>query len=68
MMATKQARELRELDTLELQQRLADAEGGLVGLRFGLATRQTENVARLGEARREIARIRTILHERELEA
>lgn len=67
-MATKQARELRELDAVELQQRLADAEGDLVGLRFGLATRQTENVARLGEARREIARIKTILHERELEA
>lgn len=67
-MATKQARELRDLDTTELLQRLSDAEGDLVGLRFGLATRQTENVARLGEARREIARIKTILHERELEA
>jgi large subunit ribosomal protein L29 len=66
-MATKQARELRDLDTTELQQRLADAEADLVGLRFGLATRQTENVARLGEARREIARIKTILRERELE-
>jgi large subunit ribosomal protein L29 len=66
-MATKQARELRELDTPELLQRLADAQGDLIGLRFGLATRQTENVARLGEARREIARIKTILHERELE-
>ena len=67
-MATKQARDLRELDTRELRQRLADAEGDLLGLRFGLATRQTENVARLGAARREIARIKTILHERELEA
>lgn len=66
-MATKQARELRDLDTPELLQRLADAQGDLIGLRFGLATRQTENVARLGEARREIARIKTILHERELE-
>lgn len=66
-MATKQARDLRELDTPELRQRLADAEGDLIGLRFGLATRQTENVARLGEARREIARIKTILHEREQE-
>jgi large subunit ribosomal protein L29 len=67
-MSTKQARELRDLDTRELQQRLEDAEGNLVGLRFGLATRQTENVALLGDARREIARIKTILHERELEA
>lgn len=66
-MATKQTRELRDLDTVELRQRLVDAEGNLVGLRFGLTTRQTENVARLGEARREIARIKTILHERELE-
>ncbi len=66
-MATKQARELRELDTPELHRRLVDAEGDLLGLRFGLATRQTENVARLGQARREIARIKTILHERELE-
>jgi large subunit ribosomal protein L29 len=67
-MATKQARELRDLETPELHQRLADAEGNLLGLRFGLATRQTENVALLGEAKREIARIKTILHERELEA
>jgi large subunit ribosomal protein L29 len=66
-MPTKQARELRDLDTPELRQRLADAEGDLIGLRFGLATRQTENVARLAEARRQIARIKTILHERELE-
>jgi large subunit ribosomal protein L29 len=66
--STKQARELRELDTPELQQRLVEAQNDLIGLRFGLATRQTENTARLGQTKRQIARIKTILTERAREA
>ena len=66
-MTNKHSRELRTLEIPELHQRLAEAQNDLIGLRFGLATRQTENTARLGQARRQIARIRTILAERELE-
>jgi large subunit ribosomal protein L29 len=64
---TKQARELRELDTPALQLRLQDAQNDLLGVRFGLATRQTENTARLRDAKRQIARILTLLAEREQE-
>jgi large subunit ribosomal protein L29 len=64
---TKQARELRDLDTPALQLRLQDAQNDLLGVRFGLATRQTENTARLRDAKRQIARILTLLAEREQE-
>lgn len=67
-MGTKRARELRELDTPALRLRLEEAQNDLIGIRFGLATRQTENTARLGQAKRQIARIRTLLAEREQEA
>lgn len=66
--STRLARELRELDTPTLQQRLEEAQNDLIGIRFGLATRQTENTARLGETKRQIARILTLLAEREQEA
>ena len=66
-MTNKYTRELRGLDTIDLEQRLAEAKQDLTGVRFGLATRQTENTARLGQARRQIARITTILAERQRE-
>ena len=64
-MATKQARELRDLDATDLARRLEEAEQDLMGVRFGLATHQTENTSRLRDAKRQLARIKTILHERE---
>ena len=64
-MSNKQVRELRELDTPALQLRLQDAHNDLLGVRFGLATRQTENTARLRDTKRQIARILTLLAERE---
>lgn len=67
-MGTKQARELRELSTEDLRTRLQEAQNDLIGVRFGLATRQTENTARITQAKRQIARIKTILTEREQEA
>lgn len=66
-MANQRAEELRALDTPELLLRLQEAQNDLMGVRFGLATRQTENTARLGHAKRQIARIKTILTEREQE-
>lgn len=67
-MSSKHARELRELGDTELRNRLEEAKAELTGIRFGLATRQTENTHRLNEAKRQIARILTILTEREREA
>ena len=51
-MTTKYTRELRLLDDAELHRRLDEAKAELTGIRFGLATRQTENTARLGQAKR----------------
>ncbi len=67
-MTNKHTRELRDLDTVELERRLHEVEQDLVNVRFGLATRQTDNTARLTENKRQIARIRTILTERLQEA
>ncbi|MDQ6838568.1 MAG: 50S ribosomal protein L29 [Actinomycetota bacterium] len=61
-------KELRELDLDELDQRLVEAKDELFRLRFQLATGKQDNSARLGHVRRDIARIATILREREIEA
>lgn len=67
-MPNRDSRELHELDTAELTRRLVEAQSSLTNLRFGLATRKTANTSGVGQAKRQIARIRTILTEREQEA
>ena len=62
------ARELREMSQDELQQNLADLKSELFNLRFQLATGQLENPMRIREVKKDIARIKTILRERELKA
>ena len=59
------ARQLRDLTDEELEQRLAETRHELFNLRFQAATGALENSARLRLAKREIARILTIRHERE---
>lgn len=61
-------KELRELSEADLEQRLLEARHELFNLRFGLATGKQENSARLGQVRRDVARISTILREREIKA
>jgi large subunit ribosomal protein L29 len=58
-------RQLRDLTDAELQSRLAETRQELFNLRFQSATGALENSARLRLAKREIARILTIGHERE---
>ena len=62
------AQELRELDADELHDELAEAKEELFNLRFQMATNQLDNTARLGQVRRNIARIQTVMREQELEA
>lgn len=62
------AEELRELSPAELAEALAEAKAEAFNLRFQLATNQLDNTARLGQVRREVARIMTVLREQELEA
>jgi large subunit ribosomal protein L29 len=59
------ARDLRDLTDDELEQTLADRRQELFNLRFQSATGALENPARLKLAKREIARILTVRHERE---
>jgi large subunit ribosomal protein L29 len=58
------ARDLRELTDEELENRLADTRQELFNLRFQAATGALENTARLKLAKREIARILTLQHDR----
>ena len=60
------ASEFRELDDKELKQRLSDAKEELFNLRFQLATGQLTNNRRLRTVRKDIARIYTVMREREL--
>ncbi len=60
------AKELQELSVEELRAKLNEAHEELFNLRFQKATRQLGNYARFGQVRRDIARIETILRERQL--
>jgi large subunit ribosomal protein L29 len=60
--------EMRTLGDAELLERLGEARRELFNLRFQLATGQLDNSARLGEVRRDIARLSTFLREREIAA
>jgi large subunit ribosomal protein L29 len=59
------ARQLRDLSNDELERKLAETRHELFNLRFQAATGALENPARVRLAKREIARILTIRHERE---
>jgi large subunit ribosomal protein L29 len=58
--------ELRELHADELETRLHEAKRELFNLRFQMATGQLDNNRQLRSVRHDIARIYTILREREL--
>lgn len=60
------AKEVRDLTNDELEQKLSDLKGELFNLRFQLATGQLDNPMRVRDVRKSIARIKTILREREL--
>ena len=65
-MASKAA-ELRDLPADELHSRIDAAKEELFNLRFQLATGQLDNPARMKVVRHEVARIATVLREREIE-
>jgi len=60
------AEEFRDLDNTELSHRLGELKEEQFRLRFRQATMQLENPKVLQEIRRDIARIKTIIREREL--
>ena len=60
------AHELDDLNAVDLETRLREAKEELFNLRFQAATGQLESHGRLRAVRRDIARIYTIIREREL--
>lgn len=66
MSAGTKASELRELSNEELVGKLREAKEELFNLRFQAATGQLENHGRLKAVRKDIARIYTLMREREL--
>ncbi len=60
------ASELREKTDAEMQGDLDDAYQELFNLRFQKTSGQLSNTARFSEVRKDIARIKTVLREREL--
>lgn len=59
--------ELRALDDDEIGTRLADARQELFNLRFQVVTGQVDNTARIGQLRKEVARLMTVLRQREID-
>ncbi len=60
------AKEIRDLSTVELHRRLDELKTELVNLRFQLATGQLDNPMQIKRVRKDIARVKTIIREREL--
>ncbi|PLX78876.1 MAG: 50S ribosomal protein L29 [Desulfuromonas sp.] len=57
--------ELRELSSSDLQKRADELNQELFNLRFQLHTGHLENTARIGQVRKDIARVKTILQEKQ---
>ncbi|MEO3947989.1 MULTISPECIES: 50S ribosomal protein L29 [Gorillibacterium] len=60
------ASDLRNLTSAEIEQKVAGFKEELFNLRFQLATGQLDNPTQIRNVRKEIARAKTILREREL--
>ncbi|MFC0274144.1 50S ribosomal protein L29 [Metabacillus herbersteinensis] len=62
------ANEIRDLTTAEIEQKVKSLKEELFNLRFQLATGQLENTARIREVRKSIARMKTVICQREIAA
>jgi large subunit ribosomal protein L29 len=60
------ASELREKSQVELQKELTELKSELFKLRFQLATNQLENPMKVKDVKKSIARVQTIMREREI--
>ncbi len=60
------AKEIRELSVVELNEKLADLKDELYKLRFQHAINQLDNPMRITAVKKDIARVQTILREAEL--
>jgi large subunit ribosomal protein L29 len=60
--------ELREMSYNELVEQLGESKEELFNLRFQLATNQLDNTTRIRDIKRDIARIRTVMSQQEIDA
>ena len=60
------AKDIREKSLVELEKELGELKSELFKLRFQHATNQLENPMKLKDVKKSIARIKTVLREREL--
>ncbi len=60
------AQEIRNLADVDLEKKLSDLKDELFNLRFQMTTGQLDNVTRIREVKRSIARVKTIQRQREL--
>jgi large subunit ribosomal protein L29 len=63
-----QVKEVRELNNEQLAEKLVELKKDLFNLRLQLATNQLDNPVKIRETKKAIARIQTVLRERELGA
>ena len=59
--------EIRKLTTEEINKKIVDSKEELLKLRMKQATGTLENSARINELRKDVARFKTVLREREIE-
>jgi len=62
------ASQIRELSEAELGEKLRDLKAELFNLRFQHAINQLENPMRLSAVKKDIARVKTVLHQRQMAA
>ena len=62
------ASEIRELTADELNTKLSDLKAELFNLRFQLAINQLDNPMRINAVKKDIARVKTVIRENELQA
>ncbi|MEL7603410.1 MAG: 50S ribosomal protein L29 [Bacillota bacterium] len=62
------ANKMRDMSTQELTEKERELKTELFNLRFQLATGQLNNPQRIGECKKDIARVKTLIRERELKA
>ena len=58
------AKEIRELSVADLEKKLAELKKELFNLRFQLAINQLDNPHKIEDVKKDIARVMTILHEK----
>ncbi len=65
MMKAKELKEIKAMSTADLEKKLADLKKDLFFLRMQHATNQLDNPVRINTVKKDIARIKTIIREKE---